>query len=255
MNADQAQSKSLNPPPIPSVRYRRNFIRTAVCELRFPTLLELETTPPRAFQAKIRKEYPFYEPQIQDAVGGSDGLEREHHYLFRSKEKKWTVVVKSYAIALETTNYSHFEDFAARFQDLLTRSQGMIDSDFFTRVGLRYVNYVPTTNRDPKGWIRSDLISGLMGDVLGTPRKCLSVVHGHLANGGGFTFRHGLRGIEESKDSTENGYLLDFDYFKEGVEFGDVMQLVTTFHETNFSFFRWCLDEKALTELGEGELK
>ena len=47
-------------PNINKIKYQSNFIRLAVCELRFPTLLELETKEPAKFQAAIRKEYPYY---------------------------------------------------------------------------------------------------------------------------------------------------------------------------------------------------
>src|SRR5262249_49156853 len=133
----EADKPYLNPPTVAPVRYTRNFITTAVCELRFPTLMELETKPPRAFQAKIRKKYPSYEPQIVEQVGAPSGLNREQHYLFRSKDHHWTVTVKSASIAVETSKYVDFEDFFVRFSEVIGHAREMIDSDFFTRVGFR----------------------------------------------------------------------------------------------------------------------
>ena len=50
--------------PGPIVEFERNFIKAAVCELRFPTLLEFrKTKPPVQLQRELQKEYPYYEPE------------------------------------------------------------------------------------------------------------------------------------------------------------------------------------------------
>ncbi len=245
----------LNPPAVRSVRYTRNFIKTAVCELRFPTLLELESSPPRAFQRLIRKDYPFYEPRVIESGSGNDGMEREHHYLFRSKDQHWTVVVKSFALALETSKYTEFGDFAARLKEVLHHATEMIDSDFFTRVGLRYMNSVPIGDDGPQGWIRDELAAPIFGGVLGGPKVCRMVVQGSLKDGGGYSLRHGISDSDEGAKVIERGYLLDFDYFKEGVELQEVDSLIAAFNEINFAFFSWCLGPKAFECLGEGKPK
>lgn len=51
---------NLNVPYEESVRYDSNFIRAAVCEFRYPTLLELEENPPIKLQRSLRKRYPHY---------------------------------------------------------------------------------------------------------------------------------------------------------------------------------------------------
>lgn len=76
----------LNPPTVPSVRYKSNFIKTAVCELRFPTILELDRRAPSEFQAKVRKHYPFYEGQVIEQMGAPEEILKERRYLFRSKD-------------------------------------------------------------------------------------------------------------------------------------------------------------------------
>jgi uncharacterized protein (TIGR04255 family) len=246
-------NRYLNPPKVQRVRYARNFIKTAVCELRFPALLELETKPPRAFQKEIRKTYPFYEPQIVEMGSGSDDITRENRYLFRSKDKQWTVSVKSFSLALETSKYVDFEDFFQRLTALLERSREMIDADFFTRVGLRYINNVPLEDGIVDGWIRAELLSPLMGGVLGVPKSIASVVSGEM-DGGFYTLRHG-RKDENAPDAKVQQYTLDFDYYAENVEAKDVPARVKQFNEINFALFSWCLGDKARKLLGEGRPK
>jgi hypothetical protein len=48
-------------PEVERAQFKKNFINTAVCELRFPTILEYETKQPVELQRALRKEYPEYE--------------------------------------------------------------------------------------------------------------------------------------------------------------------------------------------------
>lgn len=245
----------LSPPAAKSVRYKRNFIKTAVCELRFPTLLELERRAPSEFQAKIRKNYPYYEGQVVEQMpGGSDEILKERRYLFRSKDQHWTVTVKSFSLALETSKYLDFEDFFSRFTQILASAKDLIDADFFTRVGLRYINLVPIEDGNLDGWINSELIRPAVSGVLGTPEKFQSMIVGAMENGR-YMIRHGLREEQRPDKSAAQSYLLDFDYFSENVELDSVGATIEAFHETNFALFNWCLGEKAKRLLGPGASK
>src|SRR2546422_10127308 len=89
----------LNLPDIQEVEFERNFIKTAVCELRFPTLLEFETKRPVQLQKELRKDYPYYEPAQAVSVGPA-GVDREARYLFRSRQQDWTDALRGSARAL-----------------------------------------------------------------------------------------------------------------------------------------------------------
>jgi uncharacterized protein (TIGR04255 family) len=240
----------LNVPKVKSVRYERNFITTAVCEFRFPTLLELETSPPTDFQKKIRKDYPFYEPQIIE-MGGSERLTREARYLFRSKDQNWTVSLRSFSLSLETSRYLDFEDFFTRLKILLDTSKEYIDTDFFTRVGLRYLNAIPITDNQLEGWICPDLVASLTKGVYGSAEKYSGTIQGYTELGQ-YSFRHGTKHVELREEKNQSMYILDFDYFSENIEIKNVLNTIKGFNEINFSFFNWCLGEKAKAYLGAG---
>lgn len=241
----------LNVPDVESVRYERNLIEIAVCELRFPTILELENNPPVKLQAKLRKDYPHYELQEQIKIGTSEGIPSQHRYLFRSKKKSWTVSIHAGAISLETTSYTDFREFHERLMKLLEESKSIIDSDFFTRVGLRYINTVPIQDSDLNGWINPALVSILTEGPYGQIQKFDNEVRGYT-DVGNYTFRQGIKNMKDDKISE---YALDFDYYMEDVEYGDVNSLVINFNKINFSFFYWCLGPKSKEYLGEGTSK
>lgn len=237
----------LNVAEVESVRYEKNLIEIAVCELRFPTILELEDKPPVNLQTKLRKYYPHYEMQERIKIGTTEEIPTRHRYLFRSKKKTWTVSIHAGSISLETTAYTQFEEFYERLIDLLKLSKSTIDSDFFTRVGLRYINTVPIKDGDLNGWINSDIASILTGGPYGQLQKFDSDVRGYTT-AGNYTFRQGIKNIEEDKISE---YVLDFDYYKEDVEYKDIGPLIREFNKINFSFFDWCIGPKSREYMGK----
>lgn len=240
--------RRLSVPSVPSVRYQRNFIQTCVCELRFPSLLELESKPPTSLQQLLRKEYPLYEEQKSIDIGAPGQVRHEgNRYLFRSKNRKWSVLLRSFSIALETTAYKDFDDFTERLSSMLEKSSALLDTDFFIRVGLRYINRVPVEDGDLEGWINSALVLPLTSGALGDVTKYFFEGQG-LTDFGLYSFRHGT----DSEGSKVQGYYLDYDYFAEGVSVDETLPLVKNFNQLNFSFFSWSLGQKALDWLGPG---
>jgi len=49
---------------------------------------------------------------------------------------------------------------------------------------------------------------------------------------------------DEGNKLDKPAYILDFDYFKEDVEFKSVTGLVKDFNNLNFSFFSWCIGKR-----------
>lgn len=250
--------KPLNVPVEDSVIYKSNFIKTAVCELRFPTLLELENTPPIKFQSALRKLYPFYsEPQtVSLNLGGASPPGKRYH--FESKKRDWTIVLKSSSLSIETNKYTDFDDFKDRFATMLDAVGGFLDTDFFTRVGLRYINSIPLPGKDMDRndlgkWINPVLVSPLKSGELGTLSTFQCELNGYI-EGGKYIFRHGFAPpISQEKESLS--YVLDYDYFIEGVEYDDVHAVIKRFNGQNFSLFKWSLGAKSIETLGEGESK
>jgi uncharacterized protein (TIGR04255 family) len=244
-------------PALPPARYARNFLRQVVCELRFPTLFELNSSTPNAqFATAIRKSYPHHSHQIADMAVNGDSIERIHTHIFKSKNLDWSVTLRSTALTLEASNYTSFSDFTDRINSLLDIASGVIDSDFFTRIGLRYINIIPMSLVDGntesfRGWVRESLVAALIDDDLGM----LNEYSGRLAGKaefGGFLFMHGV-GYHPTKRTPE--YFLDFDFWRDNVEIKDTIDTITTLHSNQFSMFRWALGPRAQEYLGESILK
>lgn len=238
-------SSVLTLPDVSRAQFKNNFIKTAVCELRFPAILEYETKPPITLQRALRKEYPEYERQ--QAVNVADPSEREVKHVLKSRKGDWLVTIRTYSIAVQTSRYTHFSEFLDRLQFLIDKSLPLLDTDFFTRVGLRYINEIRLEDGRSPGWINDDLIAPIVHGIYGTVDRYVQEVRGSTESGK-FTFRHGIADLEKNKGDV---YMIDFDFFNENVQASDVAPMVTEFNKEAFRFFQWAIGPKARERLGQ----
>jgi uncharacterized protein (TIGR04255 family) len=242
-------------PPAVRVQYEENYISTAVCELKFPTLLEYEEKKPIPLATLLRKDYPHYQPErgvnIAPGVVEKDVIK----HVFLSKRRDWVVSFNSSALSLETSKYTRFEEFSSRLRKLIDRTRKFLDTDFYTRVGLRYINEIPMEKDDVtgswEGWIHPDLVKPWVDGTYGAVDRFFQEVSGHT-NVGRYTFRHGVGGTTASGGPKYN---LDFDFYEQDVPVDDTVNLVTEFNAVNFQFFTWATGPKAIARLGEATPK
>lgn len=233
-------------PQVQPVRYRRNIIHKAVCELKFPTLYGLEREkPPVALANALRKLYPQH--SILDGVNvGPTGVAQNFAYLFADKKNRTQVVFRASSLALETTNYQTFEEFIDRLLTVVELAKAVIDADFFTRVGLRYINKLPFEQATIADWVNPQLVSALAGGLFGVPDEFNGRIAGRTENGG-FSFSHG---IGQNADTNKLDYLLDFDFWQEDVALADTKVVVTGLHDEEHRMFHWSLGTAAFDYMG-----
>ena len=234
----------LSLPAVDPAHYDKNFIRLAVCELRFPTLLELETTAPRIFTRALRSEFPTYEKRTALSATQENTIVGATQHTYLSKKSRWTVSVRSTALSLETSRYDSFEDFKKRLAFVLNAAKEMIDSDFFTRVGLRYQNVLPYKRDDISSWVNRDLVAPLAAGTFGDVDEHWQRVRGVTQEGYSYIFQHGV-----SVGPTPE-YVLDIDFFVEDLQFSDTLQTVEGLHRCAFAMFCWSLGSVAKAQLG-----
>jgi uncharacterized protein (TIGR04255 family) len=242
-------------PPAVRVQYERNYIRTAVCELKFPTLLEYEEKKPIKLATLLRKAYPHYE--AERGVNIARGIVEKDivRHVFLSKKRDWLVSFTSSALSLESKKYIRFEDLSGRLETLIDRTREFLDTDFYTRVGLRYINVIPMESDESatrwEGWVNPDLVKPWIDGTYGAVSHFIQEVAG-ATSAGQYTFRHGVGGTTSSGDPE---YKLDFDFYKQDVPIDDTLGLVTEFNAINFQFFSWAAGPKAIARLGKATAK
>ena len=243
---DGSGRAALNVPASGPAHYERNFIRQAVCELRFPTLYELEAPkPPASFALALRKEYPNQQ-LVEELSVGNATMSRAPMHTFKSKRQRWTVTLKAAAVLLETSHYDSFVEFKERLAAVLKAAATVIDSDFFTRVGLRYINTIPYPNGELQDWVNPALVGPLAAGIYGDVTEHNGRVIGFTPCGG-YIFQHGL---VIDGNTTKREYTLDFDLSSEDVALSETLAIVQNLHDLEFSLFKWAIGPAAEAYLG-----
>ncbi len=132
-------------------RYQRNPLAEVICQLRFPEILSIETNLPAGFQEAIREEFPHYcvrrEAPAPKLSGSPGNLSLEqppqsNNYQFVSADGAWRVNLTSKFLSLSCSRYSCWEEFARMLDKPLVALIQNYQPAMFTRVGLRYMNFI-----------------------------------------------------------------------------------------------------------------
>ena len=228
-------------------RYKRSFLSQVVCEFRFPTLMELGAErPPASFVSALRKEYPTFERTNEVTLGlGTGSTGSNHAHVFRAPKLNWAVSLKQSSFSLETTAYTDFAHMKQRILRVVEAASKIIDSDFFTRIGIRYINAIDRGENPAEGWINPELVgplrSGAFQGILEYAGK-LQVT----APDGGALVQHGIRLKPKHLDETvQPEYVLDLDVYRNEVELRDAGTALDAIHSQAFDIFDWALGDKA----------
>lgn len=134
----------------PRTQYRNAPTHEVICQLRFPTILSINTTEPADFQEAIRAEFPKYSrrqdvtpPKVTLTNGNVPKVEQQPaviNYNFISEDNQWKLNLTKDFIALSTLHYTNWEEFARHLDKPLAAFIKLYKPAYFQRVGLRYVN-------------------------------------------------------------------------------------------------------------------
>lgn len=224
--------------------FKRSLVRQLVCEFRFPTLLELGgRVPPHAFVKALRKSYPTLElgNEVSFNVAGAGTT---HFHVLRSS-KRWAIALKPNSLALECQAYGGYADLRKRAEELLKPARELVDSDIWTRVGLRFINVASPSDGDPMndGWVNHDLVGAFDNvDVSGLAEFGGRI--GALKPPKGFLLQHQLQ-LQLVEGRTKPEYLIDIDCYQEEVQLRDTLDCLDSLHDLAFNIFDWSLGDTA----------
>ena len=123
----------------------------------------------------------------------------------------------------------------------------IIESDFFTRIGLRYINVVDADDADPTyGWINQAMVQPILSKKFEGIQEYAGRIQLN-SDDGGCLLQHGIRLKQSRRDEKTQPpeYLLDIDAYRNDVSVSDSEFALDAMHRQAFDVFDWCLDEKA----------
>lgn len=134
----------------PRTHYQNAPAHEVICQLRFPTILSINSTEPADFQEMIRDAFPQYvrrqdvsAPQIKGLGTDNPQIIQQPpiaNYNFLSADGQWKLNLTKDFIALSTLSYPGWEEFARHLDKPLAAFIQLYHPAYFQRVGLRYVN-------------------------------------------------------------------------------------------------------------------
>ena len=149
--------------------YKNAPVHEVICQLRFPTILSINSTEPADFQEIIRDEFPQYArqqqtlpPKIIGAGTPNPRIEQQPpviNYTFLSADNRWKLNLTRDFIALSTIRYSGWEEFARHLDKPLAAFINLYHPAYFQRVGLRYVNIISREKLGLEGKPWTDLMA------------------------------------------------------------------------------------------------
>jgi uncharacterized protein (TIGR04255 family) len=237
------------------VLYGRNPLNEVICQVRFPSILKIESDPPSDFQEKIRDRFPLLE-RASTALSGKVPAEilraigapaPTGTYSFIAEDRNSQANLTSESLAIATSSYTRWEDFQADVTLALRSLEQTYRPSFYSRVGLRYQNVISRSDLGlDVGWadllrpeIAAELTIPVWAERVETMRKAIRCRINEI--GDHFIIQHGLAEVE---DSDELHYMLDFDYYvEEKTEIGNVGAVIDRLHGHSGKAFRWAISQ------------
>lgn len=138
------------PPAFPEaarIELKAPPLELVVCQVRFPTILELAGGQTLRVSARARSAYPVTRTQQTSAVvelqpGPGPHTTLSTIWRFDDRESAWTVTLGTDFLALETKRYQRFDDFIGRFMDVLSWVREIYSVELRERIGLRYIDRI-----------------------------------------------------------------------------------------------------------------
>ena len=150
--------------------YEKNQLIETICQLRFPTILSIDTKEPADYQDTIRAEFPRYSCQTEQVAGADGKPQPVRSHSFITEDGAFKLTLTKDFIALSTMRYSGWERFALMLDEPLAQFIRIYQPAYFERVGLRYLNAVSREKLDipERRWselIAPQYLGVLSGDV------------------------------------------------------------------------------------------
>lgn len=235
---------------------RKNQLAEVICQFRFPQILIIGANPPAEFQEMIRDEYPQYharkESPAPKVVGAPGNLRLEEqpatiNYQFASQDGNWRVNLTDNFISLSCSRYTCWEEFAQKLDKPLAAFIRTYHPAYFTRVGLRYLNFISRKDLDLEGMPFSDLIEpaylGILGeeDVAEASVSSCTVDAQMKLRGGCMLKVHAGPGMVKQKGIADNELRFIFDqdiYMNGNIPLNTSAGALNTLHGQAYPVFR-----------------
>lgn len=257
------------------VVYQKNPLLEVICQLQFPTILEISAADPAGFQKKVRPRYPLYSREEEGGI--PKGIPKEiadivahlpiarppedapHRFLTEDSSRFISLTREFLAVA--DRKYTRWEDFRREIELAKTALEEEYPPAFYSRIGLRYVDIIDKVDLglgdEPWDSLMNSSIAGILGakELYHAVRQiygeALMECDDETVPRGFARLRHGL---VERPDGGQV-YRIDADFFTTERSTGDdVSRVLERFNRLAGNFFRWAITPKLQEALEPREI-
>lgn len=259
---------------LPPLQLTHSPLILVLAQVRMTPVLRMESYIPD-IQDRLRKNgFPkvrrrMMRTETQDPQGRTLQVEERADWEFVSKGDQVALAVSENGIAMITSNYTSFDDFAGQLEDCLNIVHEIVAISGVERLGLRYIDLIEPTAEKPLSHYLSPQILGLSLDGLGDRVANMSETVLNTGSHQKLVLRCVERpkgvvlppdllpvGVKLKKDLKSNVSfgILDSDHYvefnDEPMEFGtvDVLNALSGLHDALDQSFRKAVTPQALEE-------
>jgi len=242
------------------VVFDKRPLEEVICQLRFPTILEINTEKPAKFQNRIRTDYPIYRiekpefpKELEDLVSGlhiSNPIDLIT-YKFMAADEKKIISLSPEFVAFSDAYYIRWEKFYNEVKRAQEALEEIYKPAFYTRIGLRYRNIIDKEKlgivNEPWDGLLMPSLLGLLGAQDNVGRHIDQIMTNATikvdeVSNARATIQHG---IGKRIPNGNEVYIIDIDvYTTERSNSQDVPDILRRFNQFVGNFFRWAITDK-----------
>lgn len=252
-------------PEAQRVIYKKNPLDQVICQVRFPSILKIDTEIPAEFQDRIRSEFPNFSETSElkleiprsakgqeiplELLRGAQQSLSTKNYEFISEDNLWKINLTRTFLALTSNKYERWEKFKDKLPTPLNALVEIYAPIHFSRLGLRYIDVIRRSSLGLSDTSWSDLLQPYILGILDSPTISKHVQY--------FENRYEIR-LSEQKDSVtlntkfvthvndgEVCYMIDVDFYNTGkVPIGSAIEKLDYFNKHASRLLRWCITDR-----------
>jgi uncharacterized protein (TIGR04255 family) len=244
------------------VIYNKNPLEQVICQVRFPPILKIDVEIPAQFQEMIRKEFPIYSettelrleiPHALKAQMPPDTLNQVvqnsgKNYEFSSEDNAWKINLTKGFVALTANKYTRWEEFRAKLTPVLKNLIDIYSPDYFSRVGLRYVDLIKRSVLGLQDVEWGELLQPYILGILGSNNVSKNVKDMESRNELLLSDNQSIVRIIIRLVETDNGeicFLIDSDFFNtEKTSIKTVFEKLDFFNARGSRLIQWCITDR-----------
>ena len=252
--------------------YERNPLKEVICQLRFPTILQVTAEPPAQFQNSIRSSYPLYSEEnaasglpkeVAGIIAGlalPNGLPQPTHKFLTDDESR-LISLSQDSIAVSEKKYQRWQCFREETELAESAFRNIYHPSFYSRIGLRYRDILDREELGLKGCPWAELLNlsfiGELGalDISDEIKeiRTQSLVSLPDVHNGFVSIQHGLT---RTSDNGREVYVIDADFYtQERSELDHAFKILDAFNKWAGRLFRWAITGTLRNALGPTKIQ